>query len=84
MEMTDFKPYVFIGIIVGFIGGFIGGGMAGSGDISIGGAMVFLYLSSGLAAIIILWGFAGVLDQINENTERIAELMNFLTDKLEE
>jgi len=82
MEMTEFKPYVFFGILVGFIGGLIGGAGAASGGF--GAAMIFLYISSGLAAIIILWGFAGVLDQINENAVRIVERVDYFTERFDE
>jgi hypothetical protein len=79
--MMDFKFYVIIGIIVAVVGGFIGFTGAVSGNVvnSIG----FFYIFTGLAAIIILWGFAGVVDKINDNTERIAEIMEYFTDSLE-
>lgn len=78
--MMDFKFYVIIGIIVAIAGGFIAGASAASGNVV--GSIVFLYILPAFAIIIILWGFAGVIDKINDNTERIAELMEYLTDSV--
>jgi hypothetical protein len=79
--MMDFKFYVILGVIVAFIGGFIGGAGAVSGNVV--SSVVFLYIFAGIAAIIILWGFAGVIDKINDNTENIAQLLKYFTDSLE-
>jgi mannose/fructose/N-acetylgalactosamine-specific phosphotransferase system component IID len=79
--MMAFKFYVVIGIIVAVVGGFIGITGAASGNTV--GSVVFLYAFPALALIIILWGFAGIVDKINDNTERIAEIMEYFTDSLE-
>jgi mannose/fructose/N-acetylgalactosamine-specific phosphotransferase system component IID len=79
--MMAFKFYVVIGIIVAVVGGLIGITGAVSGNVV--GSIVFLYAFPALALIIILWGFAGIVDKINDNTERIAEIMEYFTDSLE-
>jgi hypothetical protein len=78
--MADFQLSVFTGIIFALLGGGFGVMMAYSGNFE--GAILTLYISSGVAAIIILWGYSGVIDEINENSKKITELMEYLTDQL--
>jgi len=80
--MPEFKPFLFIGIVIGVIGGLIGASMMSSGNPFTGIAIMYLFTI--FAAIAILWGFAGVLDEMNNNVRKTAELMDYLTDQLEE
>jgi mannose/fructose/N-acetylgalactosamine-specific phosphotransferase system component IID len=79
--MVTFKFYVIIGIIIAVTGGILGAAGAFAGNVV--GSIVFLYAFPALAIIIILWGFATVVDRINDNTERIAEIMEYFTQTIE-
>lgn len=77
--MTELKSYVFIGLIFGVVGGLVGYFMAMSGNMA--AAINSIYLFGGIAGIIITWGFAEVFDEINDNTRRVADLMESLVDE---
>jgi uncharacterized membrane protein len=79
--MVTFRFYVIIGILVAVAGGIIGAAGALYGNVTV--SIVFLYAFPALALIIILWGFATVVDRINENAERIAEIMEYFTESIE-
>lgn len=80
--MSDFTKFVGVGIFAAILGGTVGGWIAATGDFELG--YLIIIFTSGVVALIILWGFALVMDEINENTERTADLLDLLTDKLEQ
>ncbi len=80
--MSEFKAYVFAALVAVLAGGIIGGLLIYGGNIW--GGFFLIYLSSAIASVAVLWGFAVVFDKIGDNAARIEYLMEFLTDKLDE
>lgn len=78
MDATD---GVGRGMVVALIGGAIGGVVIQSNFLF---AVIIFYFAVGISGIIILMGFADTLTDIQSQAQRSTELLEFLTDKLDE